>query len=128
MNAHNRLRSVLLMAYVAGWIVLATICAIAIILSHVDRHWIPWTITIVPLLMVGGLFLAVAGRASAYAYTRPRRPRGGLYIPPEPARAQLPPPPTYRVVDTRPPALPQAAPPLALSDAHARRRLPSPRR
>lgn len=93
MNGYDRQRSIALTLFVTAWVVGAAIMATTYILAHVERHWVPWTMTLVSVLMVTGFVIALVGRTTAHSY-RPSRPRGGLYIPPP-----LPEPPTYRVVD-----------------------------
>lgn len=95
MNGYDRQRSIALTVFVTAWVVVAAVMATTYILAHVERHWVPWTMTLVSILMVTGFVIALVGRTTAHAYTEPQRPRprGGLYIPP-----QLP-APTYRVVD-----------------------------
>lgn len=94
------------------WVVLAGAMLTVHILSVVERHWVPWTLTIVGVGATALFFAFICGRASMGGHRAPERPRGGLYIPPEPQPElpQLTQQQVYRVVspagllmhDTRP--------------------------
>lgn len=82
--------------FALAWVVLAGALLTVYILSVVERHWVPWTLTIVGVGATTLFFAFICGRASMGGGRAMARPRGGLYMPPQ-SQPQLTHQQRYRV-------------------------------